>query len=192
MINVFLEECVTYVSNFILVVIQRNAKDANFARTWDDYKLGFGDVNTKEFWLGLEKMHQLTKTRKYGVEILLKRDDGTHTYLNYYSFVVGDERSKYELSIDGFDDRGSGLPDRFKFHNGIKFTTMDQDNDIYSKNCATTHAVGWWYTNCYSVNLNRWNPERSTIPYLDSSTGDKEPQETKMTLISSNGNSKLI
>ena len=99
-------------------MIQRNAKNANFSRTWAEYKSGFGDVNTKEFWLGLEEMHQLTKTGKYGVEILLKGDDGTQTFLNYNSFVVGDESSKYALSVGTFGDRGSGLPDAFDYHKG--------------------------------------------------------------------------
>ena len=44
-----------------IVIQRRNAPYvASFNRTWDEYKTGFGDVRG-EFWLGLEKIHQITR-----------------------------------------------------------------------------------------------------------------------------------
>jgi ficolin len=41
-------------------VIQRRVDGReNFSRDWDDYKEGFGNLQD-EFWLGNEKIHQLT------------------------------------------------------------------------------------------------------------------------------------
>ncbi len=46
-------------------VIQRRLNGTvDFYRGWDDYKNGFGDLNT-EFWLGNEKIHQLTNQGQY-------------------------------------------------------------------------------------------------------------------------------
>lgn len=44
-----------------------------------------------------------------------------------------------------------------KAHNGMKFTTVDQDNDTYSKNCALTQTGSWWYYHCASCDLSRTN-----------------------------------
>ncbi|XP_012938614.1 angiopoietin-related protein 7-like [Aplysia californica] len=42
------------------IVIQRRVSaDVDFFRGWEDYKNGFGDLHGN-FWLGLEKIHQLT------------------------------------------------------------------------------------------------------------------------------------
>jgi len=41
------------------------------------------------------------------------------------------------------------------YHNGMKFTTIDVDNDLRSRNCAASEKYGgWWYKKCADVNLN--------------------------------------
>jgi len=39
-------------------------------------------------------------------------------------------------------------------HLGQKFSTPDQDNDIWSGSCSVTWKGGWWYKYCYQANLN--------------------------------------
>lgn len=39
-------------------------------------------------------------------------------------------------------------------HNGLKFSTKDQDNDTWGKSCAVTHQGAWWFGICLSSNLN--------------------------------------
>ena len=40
--------------------IDRFNGEENFDRSWDEYKMGFGDVKN-EFWIGNENLHLFTK-----------------------------------------------------------------------------------------------------------------------------------
>ena len=37
---------------------------------------------------------------------------------------------------------------------GYQFSTFDQDNDVYSGNCAVQFRGAWWYSACHASNLN--------------------------------------
>jgi len=39
-------------------------------------------------------------------------------------------------------------------HVGQKFSTRDQDNDVWSQSCAVSYKGAWWYSRCHSSNLN--------------------------------------
>ncbi|CAH3153756.1 unnamed protein product, partial [Porites evermanni] len=69
----------------------------NFYRGWNDYKKGFGKLNG-EFWLGLDKIHQLTKT-KSKLRVDLEDFNRNTAYAEYSYFAITDERSKYKLSL---------------------------------------------------------------------------------------------
>lgn len=47
------------------------------------------------------------------------------------------------------------LGDRLTFHNGMKFSTFDQDNDEYKNNCAASHTGSLWYKACFKCDLSR-------------------------------------
>ena len=70
---------------------------ADFYRHWDDYKRGFGNLNG-EFWLGLDKIHRLTKQRSK-LRVDLEDFSGKSAYAEYNVFGVGDQGSKYKLSL---------------------------------------------------------------------------------------------
>lgn len=44
--------------------------------------------------------------------------------------------------------------DSLGVHNGLKFSTKDQDNDTWGKSCAVTHQGAWWFGICLISNLN--------------------------------------
>ncbi|XP_046861635.1 fibrinogen-like protein A [Xenia sp. Carnegie-2017] len=134
-------------------VIQRNKKSGNtdFYLGWAEYKRGFGNLKS-EFWLGLDKIHRLTSAKKNKLRIDLVNTSGTKKYAEYEDFVVKDENSKYQLSIGKYTGTAG---DELSYHNNMKFSTKDSDNDKYSGgNCADG---GWWYNSCELSQLNGEN-----------------------------------
>ena len=70
----------------------------DFYRGWNDYKLGFGNLNG-EFWLGLDKIHRLTKSERCKLRVDLEDTAGKTAYAEYDMFAVTSERTKYQLGI---------------------------------------------------------------------------------------------
>ena len=44
--------------------------------------------------------------------------------------------------------------DSLSSHNGMKFSTKDQDHDSTSGSCANTYHSGWWFTGCFNRSAN--------------------------------------
>ena len=139
------------------IVIQRNKKDSlvDFNRNWTDYEEGFGDLNI-EFWYGLENLHFLLKNKKWEMRVDYQRNDKSWSYLHYNQFSVGIASEEYPLTVGGFTGVAS---DQFTYHNGMKFSTQDNDNDNKGgDNCAASVKNGWWYNSCGYNNINRQPP----------------------------------
>uniref|UniRef100_A0A8C4SBJ6 Tenascin N n=1 Tax=Erpetoichthys calabaricus TaxID=27687 RepID=A0A8C4SBJ6_ERPCA len=133
-----------------IVFQRRNSGKVDFLRRWKNYTQGFGDMND-EFWLGLEKIYELTNTpTQYELRVDL-RAGSESVYAVYDSFKLAPSRQKYKISVGNY--RGNA-GDAMTYHQGRAFTTMDQDNDIALSNCAFSHRGAWWYKNCHLANLN--------------------------------------
>ena len=142
----------------------------DFYRNWSDYQQGFGNLSG-EFWLGLDKIHRLTSTATQ-LRIDMRDFEGNSAYAQYTTFSVGDSASKYILTASGYSGTaGDSLASRriHRYgHNGYRFSTRDQDNDIYTGgSCAQLFKGGWWYSDCHSSNLNGLYHGGSHSSYAD-------------------------
>jgi len=133
-----------------------------FYRGWDDYKRGFGNLNG-EFWLGLDKIHRLTKQRSR-LRVDLEDTTGKTVYAEYDFFGVASENSKYKLSLGTYSGTAG---DSLSFHRGSAFSTKDRDNDKYHGNCASDFRGAWWFDSCVRSNLNGvyHHGQHSSSPY---------------------------
>ena len=121
-----------------------------FYRGWDEYKNGFGDLRG-EFWLGNEKIHQLTEIPSQ-LRVEINTTSNGYRYAKYSNFTVTNEASNYTLFI-GFYSGTAG--DKLTYHNEMAFTTKDRDNDKHkSVNCAVNERGAWWFKSCQNSNLN--------------------------------------
>ena len=146
------------------IVIQRNKKNTpvNFNKNWIEYEEGFGDLNT-EFWYGLAAIHCLTQRGQWEMRVDYQKNDKTWSYYHYNQFSVGSASEEYPLTaIGGFTGVGTDwFNNQYHGHNGTKFSTPDNDNDNSDSNCASRYNSGWWYSNCYYINLNKQPPSDS-------------------------------
>ncbi|XP_069108364.1 angiopoietin-related protein 7-like [Argopecten irradians] len=133
------------------VIQNRQNGDEEFYRSWHDYKNGFGDL-LGNFWLGNKAIHHLTKADSV-LRIEVVSWFGDARYAEYSTFQVANQANNYRLNISGFS--GDVRTDGMAYHNGMQFSTYDQDNDNHgSTNCAQQYRGGWWYNACYDANLN--------------------------------------
>ncbi|NXD12679.1 FGL2 protein, partial [Nothocercus nigrocapillus] len=135
---------------------RRQDGSTNFNRTWNDYKNGFGNLS-REFWLGNDKIHLLTKSQEMQLRIELEDFNGIREYAKYEHFYVANEYLKYRLSVHGYSGTAGDALHYSKHYNHDQkfFTTPDKDNDRYaSGNCGAYYSSGWWFDACLSANLN--------------------------------------
>jgi len=126
-----------------------------YDKLWTDYKTGFGNPR-REYWLGLDNIHLLTKTAERSLKVELKTFKTNDKYWAYYStFEVGDESSGYKLTVDGYlGNAGNSLNSKTS-NSGQKFSTLDKDNDRHSSmHCAQSYGGAWWHKNCGRSALN--------------------------------------
>lgn len=105
------------------IIIQRrlNGK-TDFFRQWNEYKEGFGNI-AGEFWMGLEKIYELTSSRLHELMIVMESFDGTKKTAKYSAFGISGESSFYSLSLLGAFSGNAG--DSLKYHAGMKFSTFE-------------------------------------------------------------------
>ncbi|XP_062383579.1 tenascin-N isoform X1 [Sardina pilchardus] len=158
-----------------LVFQRRNSGRLDFMKRWRQYIQGFGEL-TDEFWLGLDKIYELTNTP---TQYELRFDLGfgsERAYAVYDNFRIAPIKQKFTLTVGKY--RGNA-GDAMTYHQGRNFTTVDNDNDIALSNCALMHRGAWWYKNCHLANLNgkmgdnrhsmgmNWEPWKGHLMSLD-------------------------
>ncbi|XP_034562428.1 angiopoietin-related protein 3 [Notolabrus celidotus] len=132
-------------------VVQRRVDGSvDFDQTWDKYEKGFGDVE-KDFWLGLKKIHSLTKQGVYILRIDVE-DWKEEKHWAEYRFSLEGPSKDYTIHVSHFS---GDLSDAMANSTGMRFFTKDRNNDNHrNSNCARSYAGGWWYNVCGETNLN--------------------------------------
>ncbi|XP_067944471.1 fibrinogen-like protein 1 [Watersipora subatra] len=136
-------------------VIQRSTNGpVNFTRLWDQYKEGFGDLSG-EHWLGNDRIHELTLTNHI-LNIYMTADDKGPAAGTWQNFRVANETDNYQLTLSGAGYAGDLIDYFTEHHDGMQFSTADNDNDegVGNRSCAIDHKAGWWYSGCGQVGLN--------------------------------------
>lgn len=147
------------------IVFQRRFDGTvDFARTWNEYREGFGDVSG-EYWLGNKWLNLLTKSELYDYYVIAYDSQGIKQTKKMLGVTVEDENLKYQLAFqqEGTGDSSYGMNQM----NGVKFSTFDQDNDQCNDHCSVSHGGngGWWFKNCHGELMNGKYIGTSVIDY---------------------------
>lgn len=124
------------------MIADRKDGSEDFNRTWSDYKIGFGPLSG-EFFMGLEKLHQITSSDDYELLVEMKNAMQDVGYAIYNCFRIGSETEQYRLDELGEyrGDAGDGL----RQHLGKKFSTYDKPSGESETNCALKQSGAFWY-----------------------------------------------
>ena len=120
-----------------------------FNRTWQDYKNGFGSIEDN-YWMGLENMRNIIGNKRMQLRIEMFNKNDQIAFLVYDYFNIDSESNSYKLTIWSKTD--GNTYDTLSYHNSMKFSTFDRDNDQYpSDSCAKDYNGGWWFNYCYKM-----------------------------------------
>uniref|UniRef100_A0A182N1V5 Fibrinogen C-terminal domain-containing protein n=1 Tax=Anopheles dirus TaxID=7168 RepID=A0A182N1V5_9DIPT len=134
------------------VIQNRQDGSTDFYRGYSDYKAGFGEFDGGDYWLGLDRIYNLTSSGDYELFILMEDFEKNVSYAKYANFAIGAGSDFYPITkLDGFSGpAGDSLGARV----GVLFSAFDIDVDNSESNCAVTNRGGFWYTDCGMCNLN--------------------------------------
>ncbi|KRF82404.1 fibroleukin isoform X2 [Drosophila virilis] len=130
------------------VITNRIDGSEDFNRKWEDYKIGFGPL-TNEFFIGLEKLHQITNSEDNELLVQLENRKQEKRYALYDHFSIGSESEQYRLNVLG--NYQGDASDALRQHNGRKFSTYDRENDENEVNCAVAQSSAFWYSNACTL-----------------------------------------
>ncbi|XP_075037231.1 fibrinogen-like protein 1-like protein [Mixophyes fleayi] len=140
-------------------VLQRNTHQNTTSfgsQDWRGYRDGFGDLQGNH-WLGNELIYLLTRQNAFMVRFLLVDSLGNEHYADYSSFRVDSEDRGYALRLGDYSGNAGdalSIMNETGTHDNMKFSTADNDNDRWDKNCAEVSGGGWWFDSCRSAFLN--------------------------------------
>ncbi|XP_041119626.1 fibrinogen beta chain-like [Polyodon spathula] len=128
----------------------RQDGSVDFGRRWDSYKNGFGNIAVDhgkgfcnapgEYWLGNDKISQLTKMGPNGIIIEMEDWNGSRVHAHYSQFMLQNEATKYTVAVgNNKSNAGNCLLEgaqklygenrTMTIQNSMMFSTYDRDHD---------------------------------------------------------------
>ncbi|XP_055595099.1 microfibril-associated glycoprotein 4-like [Uranotaenia lowii] len=126
----------------------------NFYRDWNSYVNGFGDWHG-EFWLGLDRIHELTYSQKNELHVVLEDFSDVKAVAKYSDFLVAGPSDSYRLRSVGTYSGTAG--DSLSFSLNGPFQTYDKfSNTKLSIDCPVVYEGAYWYglNGCFKSHLN--------------------------------------
>lgn len=121
-------------------------REGFYYRTWTEYENGFGDQDA-DFWLGLKRIHALTKQGFTRLSVNLEDWEGNQATANYSVFKVAGPATNYKLYQLGSYSGTAGPVDSMARSRRSPFTTFDRDT-VRDRGCSWHTAGPGWHDGC--------------------------------------------
>uniref|UniRef100_A0A1I8GCZ1 Fibrinogen C-terminal domain-containing protein n=1 Tax=Macrostomum lignano TaxID=282301 RepID=A0A1I8GCZ1_9PLAT len=131
----------------------------DFNRDWTDYVSGFGQGEDRNFWMGLQAIHLLTRAGDRRVRWEMSSWNGSWWWWENAVLIVEDASQEYRVTVGKQDvDRSNVIEcpkNALESMDNQKFSTKGNDQDSYSYgSCANLYRSGWWFKSCFCFNPN--------------------------------------
>lgn len=157
-----------------LVIQNRFNGEVDFNRLWDEYRDGFGNI-ASEFWLGLDNIFLLSNQDFYELRFDLWDFEDNRAFALYKNFKLDGARDRYKIHATDFE---GSAKNGMQVHNGMRFSTPDQDNDKWLEyHCGKEWRAGWWFNNCWHSILNGPYYNQSKVLSRGISWNDWKPEQ---------------
>ena len=138
---------VVYIFEYSVVLMLRNDVNGSnsyfFNRPWSEFEHPFGDPDSL-YWVGLERLNQLTTGHDCKIRFDLKdADTGLEYFAIYSNFSVGNSSSYYTMTVDSVQSGGNAT-DAFTICSGMAFSTYDAVHGLMY-NMPVESGGGFWY-----------------------------------------------
>ncbi|KRF81327.1 fibrinogen-like protein A [Drosophila virilis] len=146
------------------VIHRRINNNLIFQQNWIAYERGFGD-SSSNFFIGLQKLYQLTSRKPHELYIRLENQMGETRYALYSHFKIANYKENYKLKQLG--DYAGNAGNAFRSALNQPFMTYDNLCYWYPDNTRTNANVGWWMSCNFSgaeSNLNAQTSQWRTWP----------------------------
>lgn len=135
------------------------------------------NLNTFDMFVGLKYWMMIGSSLRLDIG----SSQTTLAHRNTYNYTLNAGNS-YAISLANeailINTGGTAQPGLYTYHNGLKFSTRDTDNDSYAGSCSTTFGnTAWWYGACMTGSF--WGGGTSggsdlNAPYWSGSAGTGE------------------
>ena len=126
------------------LVMTHQAGHDHFARaTWDDFKAGFYDEHSGEYYIGNDALYRLLRSGTLALRIDMWTIDDTYIAAEFSGVVMSEESANFALTLGAYERGTATAGGLVTYHSGSPFST--HDNDTSGSDCTLEHTSAWWY-----------------------------------------------
>ena len=126
------------------VIMTHQAGYDHFAEaTWGEFKAGFNDEQTGEYYIGNDALYYLLDNGMLTLRLDMWTTNDTYIAAEFSGVSMTDESANFALTLGAYDRGTATAGGLVTYHSGSPFSTHNDDNS--ASGCTSEHPSAWWY-----------------------------------------------